>query len=333
MRLHDIAVVGASGLVGRKIIEIIEERGFPVGKLVAIASDSSYGKEITVNKKNYKLQKLGPDVFKNLEFAFFSAGGPVSLDWAPIAAKDGAIVIDNSSAFRMETGVPLVVPEVNRDAIFKHNGIIANPNCSTIQLVCALKPLDNYFKIKRIVVSTYQSVSGIGNKGVSKLSKEIKDLEEAVDTRVFPHKIAFNAIPQIDIFYQNGYTKEEVKVISETRKIMNLPNLKITCTCVRIPTLGGHGESVNIEFEKKFNLKEIREALESAPGVTVVDDPEHAKYPMPVDADGKDDVFVGRLREDETVKNGLNMWIVSDNVRKGAATNAVQIAEELLKGK
>ncbi len=333
MRLHDIAVVGASGLVGRKIIEIIEERGFPVGKLVAIASDSSYGKEITVNKKNYRLQKLGPDVFKNLEFAFFSAGGPVSLDWAPIAAKDGATVIDNSSAFRMETGVPLVVPEVNRDAIFKHKGIISNPNCSTIQLVCALKPLDNYFKIKRVVVSTYQSVSGIGNKGISKLTKEIKELDEAVDTKVFPHKIAFNAIPHIDIFYQNGYTKEEIKVIGETRKIMNLPNLKITCTCVRIPTLGGHGESVNIEFEKKFNLKEIREALESVPGVTVVDDPEHAKYPMPLEADGKDDVFVGRLREDETVKNGLNMWIVSDNVRKGAATNAVQIAEELLKGK
>ncbi len=333
MRLHDIAVVGASGLVGRKIIEIIEERCFPVGKLVAIASDSSYGKEITVSKKNYKLHKLGPDVFKNLEFAFFSAGGPVSLDWAPIAAKDGAIVIDNSSAFRMEKGVPLVVPEVNRDAIFKHKGIIANPNCSTIQLVCALKPLDNLFKIKRVVVSTYQSVTGIGNKGISKLTKEIKDLEEAVDTKVFPHKIAFNAIPHIDIFYQNGYTKEEIKVIGETRKIMDLPNLKITCTCVRIPTLGGHGESVNIEFEKKFNLKQIREALESAPGVTVVDDPEHAKYPMPLEADGKDDVFVGRLSEDETVKNGLNMWIVSDNVRKGAATNAVQIAEELLKGK
>lgn len=333
MRLHDIAVVGASGLVGRKIIEIIEERGFPVGKLVAIASDSSYGKEITVNKKNYKLQKLGADVFKNLEFAFFSAGGPVSLDWAPIAAKDGAIVIDNSSAFRMEKGVPLVVPEVNRDAIFKHKGIIANPNCSTIQLVCALKPLDNLFKIKRVVVSTYQSVTGIGNKGISKLTKEIKNLEDAVDTKVFPHKIAFNAIPHIDIFYQNGYTKEEIKVIGETRKIMDLPNLKITCTCVRIPTLGGHGESVNIEFEKKFNIKEIREALESAPGVTVVDDPEHAMYPMPLEADGKDDVFVGRLREDETVKNGLNMWIVSDNVRKGAATNAVQIAEEFLKGK
>jgi aspartate-semialdehyde dehydrogenase len=333
MRLHDIAVVGASGLVGRKIIQILNERDFPVGKLVAIASESSYGKEITVSNKNYKLHKLGPDVFKNLEFAFFSAGGLISQDWAPIAAKSGAVVIDNSSAFRMEKDVPLVVPEVNRDVIFKHKGIIANPNCSTIQLVCALKPLDNHFKIKRVIVSTYQSVTGIGNKGISRLSKEIRYLDEAVDTKIFPHKIAFNAIPHIDVFYRNGYTKEEIKVIGETRKIMKLPNLKITCTCVRIPTLGGHCESVNIEFEKKFNLKQIREALESAPGVTVVDDPEHAKYPMPVDANGKDDVFVGRLREDETVKNGLNMWIVSDNVRKGAATNAVQIAEELLKGK
>lgn len=333
MRLHDIAVVGASGLVGRKILQVLEERNFPIGKLVPIASDLSYGREITVNKKNYKLQNLGPDVFKNLEFAFFSAGGSISLDWAPIAAKDGVTVIDNSSAFRMEKDVPLVVPEVNRDSIFKHKGIIANPNCSTIQLVVALKPLDNLFKIKRVVVSTYQSVTGIGNKGVSRLEKEIKDITAAADTSVFPHKIAFNAIPQIDIFYENGYTKEEIKVIGETRKIMHKPDLKITCTCVRIPTLGGHGESVNIEFDKKFTLKDIREALQSAPGITVIDDPANAKYPMPIDANEKDDVFVGRLRFDETVKNGLNMWIVSDNVRKGAATNAVQIAEELLKGK
>lgn len=333
MRLHDIAVVGASGLVGRKILQIIEEREFPAGKIVAIASDASYGKEITVNKKNYKLHKLGPDVFKNLEFAFFSAGGAISLDWAPVAAKSGAVVIDNSSAFRMEKDVPLIVPEVNRDAIFKHKGIIANPNCSTIQLVVALKPLDNQFKIKRVVVSTYQSVSGIGNKGVTKLHKEIKDINEVVDTSVFPHKIAFNAIPQIDIFYENGYTKEEMKVIGETRKIMGKPDLKITSTCVRIPTLGGHGESVNIEFEKKFMLQEARLALASAPGITLVDNPEHQEYPMPADSNEKDDVFVGRIRQDESVKNGLNIWIVSDNIRKGAATNAVQIAEELLKGK
>jgi aspartate-semialdehyde dehydrogenase len=333
MRLHDIAVVGASGLVGRKILQLIEEREFPAGKIIAIASDASYGKEITVNKKNYKLHKLGPDVFKNLEFAFFSAGGAISLDWAPIAAKSGAVVIDNSSAFRMEKDVPLVVPEVNRDAIFKHKGIIANPNCSTIQLVVALKPLDNRFKIKRVIVSTYQSVSGIGNKGVTKLHKEIKDINEVVDASVFPHKIAFNAIPQIDVFYENGYTKEEMKVIGESRKIMGKPDMKITCTCVRIPTLGGHGEAVNIEFEKKFTLEDIRLALAGAPGITLVDDPSKLEYPMPSHSDEKDDVFVGRIREDESIKNGLNMWIVSDNIRKGAATNAVQIAEELLKGK
>ena len=219
------------------------------------------------------------------------------------------------------------------DAIFKHKGIISNPNCSTIQLVTALKPLDNLFKIKRVVVSTYQSVSGIGNKGVNKLNKEIKELEEVVDAVIFPHKIAFNAIPQIDVFYENGYTKEEMKVISETRKIMGKPDMKITCTCVRIPTLGGHGESVNIEFEKKFTLQNVREALFTAKSVVVVDDPAELKYPMPIDANGKDDVFVGRIRYDETIKNGLNMWIVADNIRKGAATNAIQIAEELLKGK
>ncbi len=333
MRLHDIAVVGASGLVGRKILQIIEERNFPVGKLVPIASDYSYGREITVNKKNYRLQKLEPNVFKNLEFAFFSAGGAISLDWAPVAAKDGVTVIDNSSAFRMEKDVPLVVPEVNREAIFKHRGIISNPNCSTIQLVVALKPLDNLFKIKRVVVSTYQSVTGIGNKGVNRLERELRDPSEVSDGTIFPHRIAFNAIPHIDIFYESGYTKEEIKVVNESRKIMNKPDLRITSTCVRIPTLGGHCEAVNIEFDKKFTLNQVREALQAAPGVTVVDDPEHAIYPMPVEASEKDDVFIGRLRYDETVKNGLNMWIVSDNLRKGAATNAVQIAEELLKGK
>jgi len=333
LRLHDIAVVGASGLVGRKVLQVLEERNFPMGKIVPIASDASSGKEITVNRKNYRLFPLSPDVFKNLEFAFFCAGGPVSMDWVPIAVKDGVTVIDNSSAFRLEKDVPLVVPEVNREAIFKHKGIIANPNCSTIQLVTALKPLDNLFKIKRVVVSTYQSVSGIGNKGVNKLNKEIKELDEVVDTAIFPHKIAFNAIPHIDVFYENGYTKEEMKVISETRKIMDRPNLKITCTCVRIPTLGGHGESVNIEFEKKFKLQEIREALFTAKSVIVVDEPGELKYPMPVDANEKDEVFVGRIRYDETVKNTINMWIVADNLRKGAATNAVQIAEELLKGK
>jgi len=333
MRLHDIAVVGASGLVGRKILEVLEERNFPSGKIIAVASDASDGREITIGKKSYRLQKLTPDVFKNFEFAFFSAGAAISKQWAPIAAKDGAIVIDNSSAFRMDENVPLVVPEVNRNDIFKHKNIIANPNCSTIELVMALKPLDNLFKIKRVVVSTYQSVSGIGNKGVSKLNSEIKDLNELVNEAVFPHKIAYNAIPQIDIFLEDRYTKEERKMMNETRKIMNRYDLKITATCVRIPTIGGHGESVNIEFDKKFTLDEVSNALAKFKGVTVVDDPSNNRYPMPVDSHERDDVFIGRIRFDESTKNGLNLWVVADNIRKGAATNAVQIAEEIVKGK
>jgi aspartate-semialdehyde dehydrogenase len=333
MRLHDIAVVGASGLVGRKILEVLEERNFPYGKITAIASDESFGKEIAIGKKNYRLQKLTPDSFKNFEFAFFSAGAAISTQWAPVAARDGAIVIDNSSAFRMNENVPLVVPEVNRNDIFKHKNIIANPNCSTIELVVALKPLDNLFKIKRVVVSTYQSVSGIGNKGVSKLNSEIANINELVDEKVFPHKIAFNAIPQIDVFLEDRYTKEERKMINETRKIMNRPDLKITATCVRIPTIGGHGESVNIELDKKFSLDEVRNALSKFKGIKVVDDIENKMYPMPADSHEKDEVFVGRIRPDESIKNGLNLWIVADNIRKGAATNAVQIAEEIIKGK
>lgn len=333
MRLHDIAVVGASGLVGRKILEVLEERNFPSGKIVAIASDASYGREITIGKKSYRLQKLTHDVFKNLEFAFFSAGAAISKQWAPVAAKDGVIVIDNSSAFRMDEDVPLVVPEVNRNDIFKHKNIIANPNCSTIELVVALKPLDNIFKIKRVVVSTYQSVSGIGNKGVTKLHSEIKDINEAAEASIFPHKIAYNAIPQIDIFLEDNYTKEERKMINETRKIMHRHDLKITATCVRIPTIGGHGESVNIEFEKKFTIDGVNNALSKFNGIKVIDDPANKKYPMPVHTHERDEVFVGRIRHDESVKNGLNMWVVADNIRKGAATNAVQIAEEIIKGK
>ncbi len=333
MRLHDIAVVGASGLVGRKILEILQERNFPVGKVLAIASDESHGKEITVNKFNYRLIKFSEDITKNLEFVFFSAGGKVSLEYAPIFSKEGALVIDNSSAFRMQDDVPLVVPEVNRHDIFKHKGIIANPNCSTIQLVVALKPLDEMFKIKRVVVSTYQSVTGIGNKGISQLHNEIHNEHEPVKSVVFPYKIAYNAIPQIDVFMHDGYTKEEYKMIHETRKIMHRHDLKITTTCVRVPTIGGHCESVNIEFEKHYHINEVREVLSKAKGIVVVDDIDNLRYPMPIDSHNKDEVFVGRIRDDESVRNGLNMWIVSDNVRKGAATNAVQIAEEYIKGK
>ncbi len=332
MRLHDIAVVGASGLVGRKILEIIQERHFEVGKVVAIASDANAGKELNIKGKTFKLHKLEPHIFKNLEFVFFSAGGNVSREWAPKAAADGAIVIDNSSAFRMEQDVPLVVPEVNRQDMFKNKGIIANPNCSTIQLVTVLKPLDTAFKIKRVVVSTYQSVSGAGNKGITALETELRNLQQ-YEHSPFPHKIAHNAIPHIDVFFDDNYTREELKMINESRKIMGRKDLAITATCVRIPTMVGHGESVNIEFDKKVSPEEAKEILGNAKGVTVTDDPASNLYPMPIHSADKDDVFVGRIRKDESVKHGINLWIVSDNVRKGAATNAVQIAEEYVKGK
>lgn len=333
MRLHDIAVFGASGLVGRKILEVLQERNFPMGKVIALASETSHGKEITINKTNYRLHKFSDELTKNLEFAFFSAGSRISLEYAPVFAKEGALVIDNSSAFRMKNDVPLVVPEVNREDIFKHKGIIANPNCSTIQLVIVLKPLDELFKIKRVVVSTYQSVAGIGNKGVTQLHKEIHNEKEPHNPVVFPYRIAYNAIPHIDVFMEDSYSREEYKMIHETRKILHKPDFKITTTCVRIPTIGGHCESVNIEFEKKFTVDEIREVLRRSKGVIVNDDVHHLKYPMPVESREKDEVFVGRIRIDDSVKNGLNLWIVADNVRKGAATNAVQIAEEYIKGK
>lgn len=332
MRLHDIAVVGASGLVGRKILEIIQERKFEVGKVVAIASDSNEGKELNIKGKTYRLNKLEPHIFKNLEFAFFSAGASVSREWAPKAAADGAIVIDNSSAFRMQEDVPLVVPEVNRQDMFKNKGIIANPNCSTIQLVAVLKPLDIEFKIKRVVVSTYQSVSGAGNKGITALETELRNIEQ-YENSPFPHRIAHNAIPHIDVFFDDNYTREELKMINESRKIMGKKDLAITATCVRIPTLTGHGESVNIEFDKKVSPEDVKEVLSKAKGVTVTDNPSQNLYPMPIHSAEKDDVFVGRIRKDESVKNGINLWIVADNVRKGAATNAVQIAEEYVKGK
>jgi len=333
MRLHDIAVVGASGLVGRKILEVLAERNFPVGKVIPIASDISAGKEVFIKGNRYTLQKLTNESFKNIEFAFFSAGASVSHKYAPVAAKEGTIVIDNSSAFRMNEDVPLVVPEVNRQEIFKHKGIIANPNCSTIQLALALKPLDNLYKIKRVVVSTYQSVSGAGYKGITALDNEIKNITSSEILRAFPHSIAYNAIPQVDIFLDNGYTKEEYKMINETRKILGRRDLNITATCVRIPVIVGHSESVNIEFDKKVTAANVKEALSSFKGITVIDDPSKNLYPIPIGSENRDDVLVGRIREDNSVKNGINLWVVADNVRKGAATNAVQIAEEYLKGK
>lgn len=328
MKLYDVAIVGATGLVGRKVIEMIEKRGFPVGKLHLLATDKSLGVQLDFKGKTYPVEKLTPDSFKGYEFAFFCAGGAVSKEYAHAAIASGALVIDNSSVFRMEENVPLVVPEVNPKQVLKHKGIIANPNCSTIQMVVALKPLHDRWKIKRIVVSTYQSVTGAGQQGVNQLEDEINNLP--VRYQKFPHPIAYNCLPHIDIFYDHGYTREECKMVNETKKIMEEPTLKVSATCVRVPTIGGHSESVNVEFEKQFDVNEVKEVLKSAPGVVLQDNPQQNIYPMPIWAHDRDEVFVGRIRRDETIKNGLNMWIVSDNLRKGAATNAVQIAEEYI---
>ncbi|HXG37149.1 MAG TPA: aspartate-semialdehyde dehydrogenase [Bacteroidota bacterium] len=330
MKLHDIAIVGATGLVGRAMVKVLEERNFPVNRLVLLASERSVGKEVPFNGKPHPVYKLEPERFKHIEFALFTAGAPISKEYAPAAVKAGAVVIDNSSAFRMEPDVPLVVPEVNRKQIFKHKGIIANPNCSTIQLVLVLKPLHDRFGIKRVVVSTYQSVTGAGKIAVDQLHDELAHRQPTA--RKFPHPIAYNCLPHIDIFFDDGYTKEEFKVMNETKKIMGV-SFKITATCVRVPVLGGHSESVNIEFEKKSSVEEVREILSKAPGVVVQDDPKQNLYPMPLTAHDKDEVFVGRIRKDETVSSGVNLWIVADNIRKGAATNAVQIAEALVLGK
>jgi aspartate-semialdehyde dehydrogenase len=328
MKLYDVAIVGATGLVGRKVIEVLEKRNFPVGKFRLLATEKSLGVQVDFKGKAYPVEKLTPDSFKGYEFAFFCAGGTVSKEYAHAAASSGALVIDNSSVFRMEENVPLVVPEVNPKQVLKHKGIIANPNCSTIQMVVALKPLHDRWKIKRIVVSTYQSVTGAGQQGVNQLEDEINNL--SVRYQKFPHPIAYNCLPHIDIFYDHGYTREECKMVNETKKIMEDPTLKVSATCVRVPTIGGHSESVNVEFEKQFDVNEVKGVLNSAPGVILQDNPQQNIYPMPIWARDRDEVFVGRIRRDETVKNGLNMWIVSDNLRKGAATNAVQIAEEYI---
>ena len=331
MKLHDIAVVGATGLVGRTMVKVLEERNFPVNRLVLLASERSVGHEISFHGKAHSVHKLEADRFKHIEYALFSAGAPVSSTFAPIAAvKYGAIVVDNSSAFRQDEKVPLVVPEVNRKQIFKHNGIIANPNCSTIQLVVVLKPLHDAFRIKRVVVSTYQSVSGAGKKGVDQLHDELANRQGK--EKKFPHQIAFNALPHIDIFFEDGYSKEEFKMMTETKKIMG-EEIPVTATCVRVPVVGGHSESVNIEFEKKCSPEDARKVLAGAPGIILQDEPMSNVYPMPINAHEKDEVFVGRIRKDTTVKNGINLWIVADNVRKGAATNAVQILEALALGK
>ena len=328
-----VAVVGATGLVGTKMMQVLAERNFPVTELIPVASERSVGKEVDFKGKKYKVIGMEDAIAARPAVAIFSAGGGTSLEWAPRFAAAGITVIDNSSAWRMDPSKPLVVPEINADILTGNDKIIANPNCSTIQMVVALNPLHKKYGIRRIVVSTYQSVTGTGVKAVEQLKgereKQVKAASEEYPM-AYKYPIDLNVIPQIDVFLDNGYTKEEMKMVNETRKIMRDENIRITSTTVRIPVMGGHSEAVNVEFNKDFDLAEVRSILESSPGVIVVDDPSNQKYPMPMDAHEKDEVFVGRLRRDESQPNTLNMWIVSDNLRKGAATNAVQIAEYLL---
>jgi aspartate-semialdehyde dehydrogenase len=322
-----VAVVGATGLVGSKMLEVLAERNFPVTELIPVASEKSVGKEVEFAGKKYKVVSMMDAIAAKPAVALFSAGGGTSLEWAPKFTEAGITVIDNSSAWRMDPSKQLVVPEINADVLTANDKIIANPNCSTIQMVMALNPLHKKYGIKRIVVSTYQSVTGTGVKAVTQLMNERKGTD---GERAYKYPIDLNAIPQIDVFLDNGYTKEEMKMVNETRKIMRDNSIRVTATTVRIPVMGGHSEAVNVEFEKDYNLNDVKLLLQSSPGVIVVDDPANQLYPMPKDAHEKDEVFVGRLRRDESQPNTLNLWIVSDNLRKGAATNAIQIAEYLL---
>jgi len=314
-------------LVGTKMLQVLEERNFPVTELIPVASEKSVGKEVIFKGKPYKVVSMAGAIAARPAVAIFSAGGGTSTEWAPKFAEAGITVIDNSSAWRMDPTKPLVVPEINADILTAKDKIIANPNCSTIQMVVALNPLHHKYGIKRIVVSTYQSVTGTGIKAVNQLMNERKGVQGEM---AYKYPIDLNVIPQIDVFLENGYTKEEMKMVKETIKIMRDDSIRVTATTVRIPVMGGHSESVNVEFAKDFNLDDVKALLSNAPGVVLVDEPATQQYPMPMDAHEKDDVFVGRLRRDETQPNTLNMWIVSDNLRKGAATNAVQIAEYLL---
>ncbi len=322
-----IAVVGATGLVGSKMLQVLEERNFPVTELIPVASEKSIGKEITFKNKKYKVVSAEDAIAAKPDIALFSAGGSTSLALAPKFAEAGITVIDNSSAWRMDPSKKLVVPEVNANVLTKEDKIIANPNCSTIQMVLVLNPLHKKYKIKRVVVSTYQSVTGTGVKAVQQMENERNNIQGEM---AYKYPIDKNALPHIDVFLDNGYTKEEMKMVNETRKIIGDQTIELTATCVRIPVVGGHSESVNIEFENDFDLKEVREILSNTPGVVVQDDVENFVYPMPLTAHEKDETFVGRIRRDETQPNTLNCWIVSDNLRKGAATNAVQIAEYLV---
>jgi len=334
-RSYKVAVAGATGAVGWQMVACLEERRFPVAELIPLASERSLGRTVSFQGQEIPVQVLGPDSFAGVEVALFSAGGGVSLEYAPIAARAGAVVVDNSSAWRMDPEVPLVVPEVNPGDIglYLKRGIIANPNCSTIQLVVVLKPLHDAARIKRVVVSSYQAVSGTGQKAVEELAAQVRALlsNQEVVKKVYPHRIAFNVLPHIDAFQENGYTKEELKMVNETRKILGDDTIRVTATTVRVPVFYGHSEAVNLETERKLGPEEAREILAQAPGVKVVDNPAKFEYPMPLDAAGQDLTLVGRIREDFSIKNGLNLWVVADNLRKGAATNAVQIAEILVR--
>ena len=331
MEQYTIAVVGATGMVGRKFLQVLEERKLPVKKYYLFASARSAGSTVRFMGQDYVVEELTPTCFdgKNVDIALFSAGGDTSKTYSPIAAAAGAVVIDNSSCWRMDPQVPLVVPEVNADHIpqYKNKGIIANPNCSTIQAKVVLKPLIDKYGIKRVVYSTYQAVSGAGLQGY----KDLEDGLKGAAPKKFPHPIAGNILPQIDVFLENGYTKEEQKMIDETRKILSAPDLRVTATTVRVPVYHGHSESVNVELKSPFELSDVRALFESSPGLIVQDDVKNSVYPMAITAEDKDEVFVGRIRRDFSVENGLNLWIVADNIRKGAATNAVQIAQELIR--
>ncbi|MCH8185170.1 MAG: aspartate-semialdehyde dehydrogenase [Chloroflexi bacterium] len=334
-----IAVVGATGAVGRVFLRILEERSFPASEIRVCASERSVGKRLSVNGQELVVEEATPKLLSEVDFAFISASGAVSLELAPVAKAQGALVIDDSSAFRMDPDVPLVVPEVNADDLDGHRGIVSIPNCSTTPLVMVLEPLMKVAGVRRVVVDTYQSVSGTGTAAVEELHaqsahvlalRQAQGERDSVKPKVYPHQIAFNALPQVETFLENGYTSEEMKMLNETRKILHAPELMVSATCVRVPVAICHSEAIHIEFDRPVNPDEVRETLSAFPGVAVLDDPESSVYPMPVQAEGKDEVFVGRIRRDISHPNGIVMWVVSDNLRKGAALNALQIAEEVL---
>jgi len=337
LKEYNVAIVGVTGAVGNVFLSILEERNFPVKNLIPLASSRSVGKKINFKREKFEVKELKKDSFKNVDIALFSAGAARSLEFAPYAAQSGAIVVDNSSAFRMDKEVPLVVPEVNPKDVKKHKkGIIANPNCSTIIMVVALKPIYDISRIKRVIVSTYQAVSGAGAKGIMELQDQIEKIinkkEHEIVNDIFPQRIAYNVIPHIDVFLENGYTKEEMKMVNETRKIFGDETIKISATAVRVPVLTSHSEAINVETERKITVSECREAFKKAQGIKLKDDFKNKIYPTTIDSSGKDYVFVGRIREDISCDNGLCMWVVGDQLRKGAALNAVQIAELLFLG-